>query len=142
MKPLEVWTCPRAENLKKKSSKIPKNNYAAIMVSAAGPQIMGGGGGAPINKSRRRRRPQIVGGGGAAGARLYSGLQSMACTVRFSPSTCPIKRSLLHLMMFPISSCPVLFHTALFVILSPQEICIINSNNRTYDNNRSSLLII
>src|SRR6218665_3620569 len=72
MKPLEVCTCQRAENLKKKLSKIPKNNYAATMVSAARPQIIGGGGGgAPINKSRRRR-PQIV-GGGAAGARLYSG---------------------------------------------------------------------
>src|SRR6218665_2401641 len=67
MKPLEVWTCQRAKNLKKKSSKIPKNNYAAKMVSAARRQIIGGGGGgAPINKSRRRRRSQIVGGGGAA----------------------------------------------------------------------------
>src|SRR6218665_1317614 len=69
MKLLEVWTCQRAENLKRKSSKIPKNNYAATMVSAARRQIIGGGGGgggAPINKSRRRRRPQIVGGGGAA----------------------------------------------------------------------------
>src|SRR6218665_3044397 len=94
MKPLEVWTSQRAENLKKKSSKIPQNNYAATMVSAARPpnvgggggggpdhkkrrgrgprnfrgggQIVGGGGGgAPINKSRRRRRPQIVGGGAA-----------------------------------------------------------------------------
>src|SRR6218665_317588 len=62
MKPLEVWTCQRAENLKK-SSKIPKNNYAATMVSAARRQIIGGG--APINK-RRRGRPQIVGGGGGA----------------------------------------------------------------------------
>src|SRR6218665_161041 len=44
MKPLEVWTCQRAENLKKKSSKIPKNNYAATMVLAAGRQIIGGGG--------------------------------------------------------------------------------------------------
>src|SRR6218665_2167104 len=35
MKPLEVWTCQSAENLKKNSSKIPKNNYAATMVSAA-----------------------------------------------------------------------------------------------------------
>src|SRR6218665_1140548 len=67
MKPLEVWTCQRAENLKNKSSKIPKNNYAATMVSAARRQIIGGGGG-PGKKSRRRR-PQIV--GGAAGARLY-----------------------------------------------------------------------
>src|SRR6218665_704017 len=67
MKPLEVWTCQTAENLKKKSSKIPKNNYPATMVSAARRQIIGGGGGgAPINKSRRRRRPQIVGDGGAA----------------------------------------------------------------------------
>src|SRR6218665_1779768 len=66
MKPLEVWTCQRAENLKK-SSKISKNNYAAKMVSAARRKIIGGGGGgAPINKSRRRRRLQIVGGGGAA----------------------------------------------------------------------------
>jgi len=64
MKPLEVWTCQRAANLKKKSSKIPKNNYAATMVSAARQQIIGGGG-APINKGRRRRRPQIVGGGAA-----------------------------------------------------------------------------
>ena len=55
MKPLEFWTCQRAENLKKKSSKIPKNNYAATMVSAARRQIIGGGG-APINKSRQRRR--------------------------------------------------------------------------------------
>src|SRR6218665_3256426 len=67
MKPLEVWTYQRAENLKKKFSKIPKDNYAATMVSAARRQIIGGG--APFNKSRRRR-PQIVGGGGAAGARL------------------------------------------------------------------------
>src|SRR6218665_599450 len=66
MKPLEVWTCQRAEKLKKKLSKIPKNNYAATMVSAVRRKIIGGGGGAPINKSRRRRRPQIVGGGGAA----------------------------------------------------------------------------
>src|SRR6218665_2444708 len=58
MEALEVWTCQRAENLKKKSSKIPPNNYAATMVSAARRQIIGGG--APINKSRRR--PQIVGG--------------------------------------------------------------------------------
>src|SRR6218665_1261260 len=65
MKLLEVWTCQRAENLKRKSSKIPKNNYAATMVSAARRQIIVGGG-APINKSRRRRRrPQIVGGGAA-----------------------------------------------------------------------------
>src|SRR6218665_650475 len=63
MKPLEAWTCQRAENLKKKSSKIPINKYAATMVSAARRQIIGGG--APINKSRRRG-PQIVGGGGAA----------------------------------------------------------------------------
>src|SRR6218665_3707910 len=74
MKPLEVCTCQRAENLKKKSSKIPKKNYPATMVSAARRQIIGGG--APINKSRWRRRPQIVGGGGAAGARLYSKLRS------------------------------------------------------------------
>src|SRR6218665_2455667 len=63
MKPLEVCTCQRAENLNK-SSKIPKNNYAGTMVSAARRQIIGGGG--PIHKiRRRRRRPQIVGGGAA-----------------------------------------------------------------------------
>src|SRR6218665_3931595 len=61
MKPLEVWTSQRAENLKKKSSKISKNNYAATIVSAARRQIIGGGG-APINKSQRRGRPPIVGG--------------------------------------------------------------------------------
>src|SRR6218665_3465475 len=58
--------------------------------------------------------------------RFPSGLQSMACTTRLSPSilaTCPIQHSLLILMMFPISSCPVLSHTALFVILSLQEVC-------------------
>src|SRR6218665_1290463 len=55
MKPLEVWTCQRAENLKKKSSQIPQNNYAATMVSAARPQIIRGGGG-PDNKNWRRRR--------------------------------------------------------------------------------------
>src|SRR6218665_459719 len=65
MKPLEVWTCQRAENLKKKSSKIPQKNYAATMVSAARRQIIGGRGGAPVKKNPRRRRPQIVGGGGA-----------------------------------------------------------------------------
>src|SRR6218665_3558082 len=58
---------PEGIYLKKKSSKIPKNNYAEKMVSAARRQIIGGGGGgAPINKSRQRRRSQIVGGGGAA----------------------------------------------------------------------------
>src|SRR6218665_3451556 len=65
MKPLDVWTCQRAENLKKKSSKIQKNNYAATMVSAARRQIIGGGG-APLHKKRRPRGPQIVGDGGAA----------------------------------------------------------------------------
>src|SRR6218665_2964041 len=67
MKPLEVWTCQRAENLKK-SSKIPKINYAATMVSAARRQIIGGGGGgAPIHKKRRGGGPRStkVGGGGA-----------------------------------------------------------------------------
>src|SRR6218665_1423005 len=81
MKPLEVWTCQRTENLKKKSSKIPQNNYAATMVSAARQQIIGGGG-APINK---RRRPQIV-GGGAAGARLYFHLRRLRA-IRKSVST-------------------------------------------------------
>src|SRR6218665_3617296 len=69
MESLEVWTCQRAENLKKKSAKIPINNCAATMVSAARRKIIGGG--APINKIRRRRGPQIVGGRGAAGAQLY-----------------------------------------------------------------------
>src|SRR6218665_621591 len=78
MKPLEVWTCQRAENLKKKSSKIPKNNYAATIVSAVRRQIIGGGGGASINKSRRRRRPQIVGGGAA---RPAHGSRSIWCMV-------------------------------------------------------------
>src|SRR6218665_3451389 len=76
MKPLEVWTCQRAENIKKKSSKIPINNYAATMVSAARRQIIGGGG-APINKSRRRR-PQIVGGGAARRGRRTALLSSVA----------------------------------------------------------------
>src|SRR6218665_3560484 len=65
MKPLEVWTCQRAENLNKKSWKIHKNNYAATMVSAARRQIIGGGS-APINKNRRRG-PQIVGGAAPRG---------------------------------------------------------------------------
>src|SRR6218665_1630791 len=80
MKPLEVWTCQRAENLKKKSSKISKNNYAAKMVAAARRQIIGGGGGgAPINKSRRRRRSQIVGGGGAARPAHSSSINAFDC---------------------------------------------------------------
>src|SRR6218665_1847784 len=72
MNPLEVWTCQRAENLKKKLSKIPKipkNNYAATMVSAARRQIIGGGG-APINKIRRAHKLSAA-ARGAAGARLY-----------------------------------------------------------------------
>src|SRR6218665_884591 len=82
MKSLEVWTCQRADNLKKKSSKIPKNNYAATNVSTARRQIIGGGG-APINKSRRRR-PQI--GGGAArpahGSSLHKSLFNSAIELR------------------------------------------------------------
>src|SRR6218665_2866186 len=51
----------------------------------------------------------------------------MACTARLCPSifaTCPTptQRSLL-VMMFPISSCTVLFHISLFVFLSLQEMC-------------------
>src|SRR6218665_3910961 len=75
MKPLECWTCQRADNLKKKSSKIPKNNYAATMVSAARRQNIGDGGTPPNkNKPRRRadklsataaRRSTKVGAGGA-----------------------------------------------------------------------------
>src|SRR6218665_1093333 len=53
MRPLEVWICQRAENLKKKSSKIPKINYAATMVSAARRQIIGGG--RPHHKKRAAR---------------------------------------------------------------------------------------
>src|SRR6218665_952824 len=48
------------------------------------------------------------------------------CIARVSPSiltTCPIQRSLLLLMMFPIPSCPLLSHISLLVILSLQEIC-------------------
>src|SRR6218665_561087 len=64
MKPLEVWTCQRAENLKKKSSKIPKKittqqqwyRRRADKLSAA----------AARRSTSRRRRPQIVGGGGSA----------------------------------------------------------------------------
>src|SRR6218665_1272446 len=62
----------------------------------------------------------------SASLRFPSGLQSMACTARLCPSIlamCPIQRSLLLLMMFPISSCPVLFHISLFVIISLQEMC-------------------
>ena len=55
MKPLEVWTCQRAENLKKKSSKIPQNNYAATLVSAARRQIIGGGGAHKLSAAAARR---------------------------------------------------------------------------------------
>jgi len=58
--------------------------------------------------------------------RFPSGLLSMACTARLSPfilTTCPIQHTLLLLMMFPISSCPIFSHISLFVILSLQEIC-------------------
>src|SRR6218665_397724 len=101
MKPLEVWTCQRAENLKKKSSKIPKNNYAAKMVSAGRPQkiIGGGGGGAPINKSRRRRS-QIVGGGAARPAHSST-----------PPPSLPITRHHLHLP--PLSVTPRALHSKL-----------------------------
>ena len=75
MESFEVWTYQRAENLKKKSSKIPKNNYAATMVLVARRQIIGGGD-APINKSR---------GGGAhkfsaAGARRGRRTALVQCT--------------------------------------------------------------
>src|SRR6218665_3691609 len=63
MKPLEVWTCQRAENLKKKSSKIPKNNYAAKMVSAARRSTKVGGGGAhklSAAAARRGRRTALA----------------------------------------------------------------------------------
>src|SRR6218665_2774458 len=55
MKPLEVWTCQRAENLKKKSSKIPKNNYPATMVSAA----------IKLSAAAAAARRSTKGGGGA-----------------------------------------------------------------------------
>src|SRR6218665_1918322 len=98
MKPLEVWTCQSAENLKKKSSKIPQNNCAATMVSAARRQIIGGGG-APINKSRRRRRPQIVGGGGAA--RPAHGSISHTTILSETRSAYPI-------VCFPLVSFPII----------------------------------
>jgi len=53
MKPLEVWTCQRAENLKKKSSKIQKNSYAATMVSARADKL----------SAAAARRSTKVGGG-------------------------------------------------------------------------------
>src|SRR6218665_3589601 len=53
---------PDGRGLKRKSSKIPKNNYAATMVSTAHRKIIGGGG-APSKTNWRRH--------GAAGARLY-----------------------------------------------------------------------
>src|SRR6218665_1839825 len=61
MKPLEVWTFQRAKNLKKKLSKIQKNNYAATNVSAARRPIIGGGG-APLQKIGGGA-PKISGGG-------------------------------------------------------------------------------
>src|SRR6218665_3116735 len=57
MKPLEGRTCQSAENLQKKSTKIPKRQqqwYRRRTDKLS----------APINKSQRRR-PQIVGGGAA-----------------------------------------------------------------------------
>src|SRR6218665_2647376 len=73
MKPLEVWTCQRAENFKKKLSKIPKNNYEqqwyrrrAYKLSAAA-----------------ARRSTKVGGGGAhklsAAARPAHGSSCRVC---------------------------------------------------------------
>src|SRR6218665_1278570 len=68
MKPLEVWTCQRAENLNKKSSKIPKiQKFQKITTQ-------------PTNYRRRRRADQQKSAAaptncrrrrGAAGARLY-----------------------------------------------------------------------
>src|SRR6218665_3931471 len=75
MKPLEVWTCQKAENLKKKSSKIPKNNYAATMVSAVRRQIR------RADQQIWRRRPQIVGGGAA---RPRTALRAMRKAARSS----------------------------------------------------------
>src|SRR6218665_3107306 len=65
MKPSEVLTCQRAENLKKKSSKIPKNNYAATMISAARRSTKVGGGGAhklSAAAARRGRRTALTQG--------------------------------------------------------------------------------
>src|SRR6218665_273325 len=110
MKPLEVWTCQRAENLKKKLSKIPKNNYAATMVSAARRQIIGGG---PPPQKKRRGGPAEYGGGrpadqqksaaaptncrrrrrGAAGARLYTA---------FFPNIFQSPSKILPIVTFPI----------------------------------------
>src|SRR6218665_721268 len=75
MKPLEGWTCQRAENLKK-SSKIPKNNYAATMVSAARRQIIGGGG---RSTKVRGGAPQIS----AAAARPAHGSISYDLRMRY-----------------------------------------------------------
>src|SRR6218665_323163 len=61
MKPLEVWTCQRAENLKKLSN-IPKNNYAATMVSAARRKIIGGGAD-KLSAAAARRSTKVCGGG-------------------------------------------------------------------------------
>src|SRR6218665_699231 len=70
MKPLEVWTCQRAENLKKKSSKISKKLRSNNGID-----------GAPTNYRRRRRADQQKPAAaptncrrrrrGTAGAQLY-----------------------------------------------------------------------
>src|SRR6218665_2795662 len=79
MKPLEVWTCQRAENLKKKSSKIPKittqqqwyrrrrRRLADQQKSAA----------APTNCRRRRRC--------AVGARLYFQVTVIVLFIKHDP---------------------------------------------------------
>src|SRR6218665_2473085 len=78
MKPLEVWTCQRAENLKKKLSKIQKNNYAATMVSAARRKL----------SAAAARRSTKVGGGAnklsAAAARPAHGSTSHISDPPFS----------------------------------------------------------
>src|SRR6218665_3690673 len=67
MKPLEVWTCQRAENLKKKSSKIPKittqqqwyRRRADKLSAAAAARRstkVGGGGAHKLSAAARRGR--------------------------------------------------------------------------------------
>src|SRR6218665_3177428 len=56
--------------------------------------------------------------------RFPSGLQSMACIARLSPSiltTYPFQRSLLLYMLFSISSCSVLPRTAVFNRVLPRD---------------------
>src|SRR6218665_3444554 len=70
MNPLEVWTCQRAENFKKKSSKIPKittqqqwYRRRADKLSAAAARRstkVGGGGAHKLSAARRGRRTALL----------------------------------------------------------------------------------